>query len=177
MNSEFCIQAGRPAGPIKVVKNNSNDTIKLISRHWKIFDSNGSYREVKGKGVVGEQPVIHPGHEFEYTSGTPLKTSSGLMHGSYQMEDFKGKPFEVLIPPFSLDVPNNNVKLNQLVIDNLKSSFFVIGNLLIFFSIYSLIPGLFHYYLNGSDWVVFFVISIVCFFTGLNISFTFKKKN
>ena len=78
----------------------------------KIFDSNGSYREVKGKGVVGEQPVIHPGHEFEYTSGTPLKTSSGLMHGSYQMEDFKGKSFEVLIPPFSLDVPNNNIKLN-----------------------------------------------------------------
>ena len=63
------------------------------------------------------------------------------------------------------------------MIDNLKSSFFVIGNLLIFFSIYSLIPGLFDYYLNGSDWVVFFVISIVCFFTGLNISFTFKKKN
>ena len=63
------------------------------------------------------------------------------------------------------------------MIDNLKSSFFVIGNLLIFFSIYSLIPGLYDYYLNGSDWVVFFVISIVCFFTGLNISFTFKKKN
>ena len=63
------------------------------------------------------------------------------------------------------------------MIDNLKSSFFVIGNLLVFFSIYSLIPGLFDYFLNGSDWVVFFVISIVCFFTGLNISFTFKKKN
>jgi len=63
------------------------------------------------------------------------------------------------------------------VIDNLKSSFFVIGNLLIFFSIFSLIPGLFDYILNGTDWVVFFVISIVCFFTGLNISFTFKKKN
>ncbi len=63
------------------------------------------------------------------------------------------------------------------MIDNLKSSFFVIGNLLIFFSIYSLVPGLFDYFLNGSDWVVFFVISIVCFFTGLNISFTFKKKN
>ena len=94
------------------IKNNSNDTIKLISRHWKIFDSNGSFREVKGKGVVGEQPVIQPGDEFEYTSGTPLKTNSGLMQGSYQMEDFKGKSFEVLIPPFSLDVPNNNIKLN-----------------------------------------------------------------
>ena len=61
--------------------------------------------------------------------------------------------------------------------DNLKSSLFVIGNLLVFFSIYSLIPGLYDYYLNGSDWVVFFVISIVCLFTGLNISFTFKNKN
>lgn len=61
--------------------------------------------------------------------------------------------------------------------DNLKSSLFVIGNLLVFLSIYSLIPGLYDYYLNGSDWVVFFVISIVCLFTGLNISFTFKNKN
>ena len=78
------------------IKNNGDDTIKLISRHWKIFDSNGSFREVKGKGV-GEQPIIHPGDEFEYTSGTPLKTNSGLMHGSYQMEDFNGESFEVLI--------------------------------------------------------------------------------
>ena len=67
---------------------------------------------MKGKGVVGEQPIIQPGDEFEYTSGTPLKTNSGLMHGSYQMEDFNGKSFEVSIPPFSLDVPNNNKKLN-----------------------------------------------------------------
>ncbi len=94
------------------IKNNGNNTIKLISRHWKIFDSNGSFREVKGKGVVGEQPVIQPGDEFEYTSGTPLKTNSGLMQGSYQMEDLNGKLFEVSIPPFSLDVPNNNNKLN-----------------------------------------------------------------
>jgi ApaG protein len=94
------------------IKNNGNNTIKLISRHWKIFDSNGSFREVKGKGVVGEQPVIQPGDEFEYTSGTPLKTNSGLMQGSYQMEDLNGKLFEVSIPAFSLDVPNNNNKLN-----------------------------------------------------------------
>lgn len=94
------------------IKNNGDDTIKLISRHWKIFDSNGSFREVKGKGVVGEQPIIHPGDEFEYTSGTPLKTNSGLMHGSYQMEDFNGESFEVLIPPFSLDVPNDDKRLN-----------------------------------------------------------------
>ena len=62
-----------------IIKNNSEHTVKLISRHWKIFDSNGSYREVKGKGVVGEQPVLEPGEEFEYTSGTPLKTTSGTV--------------------------------------------------------------------------------------------------
>ena len=57
-------------------------------------------------------PIIQPGDEFEYTSGTPLKTSSGLMHGSYQMQDFKGKMFEVPIPPFSLDIPDNEKKFN-----------------------------------------------------------------
>ena len=72
------------------IKNNSKESIKLLSRHWKIFDSNGNHREVKGMGVVGEQPIIQPGDEFEYTSGTPLKTSSGLMHGSYQMQDCLG---------------------------------------------------------------------------------------
>ena len=55
----------------------SKSKVKLISRHWKIFDSNGNHREVRGEGVVGEQPVLEPGDEFEYTSGTPLKTSSG----------------------------------------------------------------------------------------------------
>ena len=73
------------------IKNNSEETVKLVSRHWKIFDSNGNHREVRGKGVVGEQPIIQPGDEFEYTSGTPLKTSSGMMHGSYQMQDYKGQ--------------------------------------------------------------------------------------
>ena len=94
------------------IKNNSKESIKLLSRHWKIFDSNGNHREVKGMGVVGEQPIIQPGDEFEYTSGTPLKTSSGLMHGSYQMQDFKGRMFVVLIPPFSLDIPDKKKKLN-----------------------------------------------------------------
>ena len=94
------------------IKNNGSETVKLLSRHWKIFDSNGNHREVKGKGVVGEQPTIEPGDEFEYTSGTPLKTSSGLMHGSYQMLDYKGRLFEVMIPPFSLDIPDQKRKLN-----------------------------------------------------------------
>ena len=84
----------------------------MISRHWKIFDSNGSHREVKGEGVVGEQPVLEPGDEFEYTSGTPLKTNSGIMSGSYQMQDLQGKIFDVNIPPFSLDIPDQKRNLN-----------------------------------------------------------------
>ena len=84
----------------------------MISRHWKIFDSNGNLREVKGKGVVGEQPTIEPGDEFEYTSGTPLKTSSGLMHGSYKMQSWDGQEFQVEIPAFSLDIPNKENNLN-----------------------------------------------------------------
>ena len=90
-----------------IIKNNEKEKIKLISRHWKIFDSNGNFREVKGKGVVGEQPTIEPGDKFEYTSGTPLKTSSGIMHGSYKMLSFDGKEFKVDIPAFSLDIPNS----------------------------------------------------------------------
>ena len=77
-----------------------------------IFDANGNFREVKGKGVVGEQPVLEPGDEFEYTSGTPLNTTSGLMHGTYQMQNFSGKKFDVVIPPFSLDIPDREVKFN-----------------------------------------------------------------
>ena len=94
------------------IKNNGNERIKLIRRHWKIFDSNGNLREVKGKGVVGEQPTIEPGDEFEYTSGTPLKTSSGLMHGSYKMQSWDGQEFQVEIPAFSLDIPNKENNLN-----------------------------------------------------------------
>ena len=95
-----------------IIKNNEKEKVKLLSRHWKIFDSNGNFREVKGKGVVGEQPTIEPGDKFEYTSGTPLKTSSGIMHGSYQMLSFDGKEFKVDIPAFSLDIPNQGNNLN-----------------------------------------------------------------
>ena len=94
------------------ITNNSQSSVKLISRHWKIFDSNGNHREVKGEGVVGEQPVLEPGDEFEYTSGTPLKTNSGIMSGSYQMQDLQGKIFDVNIPPFSLDIPDKKRNLN-----------------------------------------------------------------
>ena len=72
------------------IKNDGKDSVKLISRHWKIL-TKMEILEVKGKGVVGEQPTIKPGHEFEYTSGTPLNTSSGLMHGTYKMLNYRGE--------------------------------------------------------------------------------------
>ena len=95
-----------------IIKNNEKEQIKFISRHWKIFDSNGNFREVKGKGVVGEQPTIEPGDKFEYTSGTPLTTSSGFMEGTYEMQNDNGNTFDVQIPQFSLDTPFENNKLN-----------------------------------------------------------------
>ena len=70
------------------------------------------YKEVKGPGVVGEQPVLNPGENFEYTSGTPLQTPSGIMVGTYQMEDANGEYFDVDIPAFSLDSPHQPIQLN-----------------------------------------------------------------
>ena len=82
----------------------------IRDRYWKIIDSNGNTKEVRGEGVVGEQPILEPGETFEYTSGTPLQTSSGLMHGSYFMKSIENNEeggFEVKIPAFSLDTPNS----------------------------------------------------------------------
>tara|TARA_B100001093_G_C26601032_1_gene915884 strand:- start:40 stop:432 length:393 start_codon:yes stop_codon:yes gene_type:complete len=94
------------------IKNNGDNSVKLLSRYWKIIDSNGNTKEVRGEGVVGEQPILEPGETFEYTSGTPLQTSSGLMHGSYYMKNLNGSDFEVKIPAFSLDTPNSKRSLN-----------------------------------------------------------------
>ena len=69
-------------------------------------------KEVRGKGVVGEQPVLAPGESFEYTSGTPLQASSGIMLGTYQMVTDKGEKFDIDIPPFSLDIPGENNQVN-----------------------------------------------------------------
>lgn len=77
-----------------------------------ISNSRGELTEVKGPGVVGEQPVLKPGESHEYTSGAPLNTSSGMMGGSYQMESETGERFDVEIPTFSLDRPNQGVLLN-----------------------------------------------------------------
>lgn len=78
---------------------------RLLSRHWIITDGNGEVREVRGDGVVGEQPLMHPGEGYEYTSGAILETSVGTMHGSYQMVAEDGTHFDADIPSFVLSIP------------------------------------------------------------------------
>jgi ApaG protein len=95
------------------IENNGPRTVQLRNRYWRITDSRGRVQEVRGAGVVGEQPVLKPGDSFEYTSGTPLPTPSGIMGGSYQMEASEtGERFDVTIPSFSLDSPHQPIKLN-----------------------------------------------------------------
>jgi ApaG protein len=94
------------------IDNQSAETVQLISRHWRITDSLGRTMEVRGPGVVGKQPVLKPGERFEYTSGTPLTTSSGIMVGSYQMVTTGGEQFDVTIPAFSLDAPGSVTRVN-----------------------------------------------------------------
>ena len=94
------------------IDNQGNEKVQLKNRYWKIVDSNGSEQEVKGEGVVGEQPILNPGEKFEYTSGTPLTTPSGCMGGHYEMETKAGKKFEAIIPQFSLDSPFIKNNLN-----------------------------------------------------------------
>jgi ApaG protein len=94
------------------IDNEGPETVQLLRRHWQITDARGRLQEVEGPGVVGEQPVLEPGQSFEYTSGTPLPTASGIMVGSYQMETRQGETFEVRIPAFSLDSPYEDTRLN-----------------------------------------------------------------
>ncbi len=94
------------------IENTGRETVQLLARHWKITDSLGRVQEVRSAGVVGEQPVLSPGQSFEYTSGTPLATPSGIMEGSYNMEAAGGERFDVAIPAFSLDSPHQPVQLN-----------------------------------------------------------------
>ena len=94
------------------IENSSSRTIQLINSHWKITDQNGKLIEAKGPGVVGKQPVLKPGESFNYTSGTPLNTPSGIMVGTYEMESEEGDRFEVEIPAFSLDSPYDPAILN-----------------------------------------------------------------
>jgi ApaG protein len=83
------------------------EQVKLLSRYWRIVDGNGQIQEVRGEGVVGQQPVLGPGESFNYTSGCPLGTPSGTMEGSYLMKTAAGETFPAAIPAFSLDCPDS----------------------------------------------------------------------
>jgi ApaG protein len=85
------------------ISNLGRETVQLKTRHWRITDALGRLQEVRGPGVVGEEPVLKPGDSFEYTSGVPLPTPSGFMAGSYGMVTAKGEQFDVEVPAFSLD--------------------------------------------------------------------------
>jgi len=87
------------------ISNTGSVSAQLISRHWIITDANGKVLEVKGLGVVGQQPSLKPGESFEYTSGTHLETAVGTMHGTYQMLAEDGRQFDAPIPSFTLSVP------------------------------------------------------------------------
>jgi ApaG protein len=94
------------------IENLGRETIQLCTRHWIILDAYGYRQEIKGEGVVGEMPTLKPGESFEYTSGTPLSTASGIMMGYYEMKKLNGETFLVDIPAFSLDSPHQPVLLN-----------------------------------------------------------------
>jgi ApaG protein len=87
------------------ISNQGEEMVQLLTRHWIICDALGQTQEVRGDGVVGEQPVLHPGESFQYTSGCPLKTSTGVMRGTYQMVTGDGDRFDVVIAPFALHEP------------------------------------------------------------------------
>ena len=94
------------------IANLGKEVVQLRSRHWRITDANGRTEEVRGAGVVGKQPVLKPGETFSYTSGCPLATPSGIMVGTYQMQNEKGEMFSIDIPAFSLDLPNARRTVN-----------------------------------------------------------------
>ena len=94
------------------IGNEGAETVQLLSRYWHITDGMGRIQEVRGAGVVGEQPILNPGEAYEYTSGTPLPTPSGIMRGTYEMKTPAGDKFDIEIPAFSLDSPHQPQKLN-----------------------------------------------------------------
>jgi len=94
------------------IVNLSGGPVQLVARRWTITDAMGRVEEVRGPGVVGEQPLIEPGDSYAYASGCPLTTPSGSMVGAYFMQDAEGRMFEAAIPAFSLDVPDSRRVLN-----------------------------------------------------------------
>ena len=95
-----------------VITNSGHETVQLRTRHWIVTDATGGKQVFRGEGVVGKQPVLAPGERFEYTSGVPLTTASGFMAGRYQMVSESGEHFEIDVPTFSLDSPDNKRVLN-----------------------------------------------------------------
>ncbi len=91
------------------IKNEGKETVQLVSRHWIITDGMGKVEEVHGPGVVGKQPTLAPGQSFEYTSGCPLTTPFGSMHGTYQMINEAAEKFDIEIAPFTLSEPYTTV--------------------------------------------------------------------
>jgi ApaG protein len=106
-------KAGRYVWAYRIeIRNVGDRTVRLRNRHWCITDALGRTEEVRGPGVVGEEPTLAPGGAFQYTSGCPLKTPSGIMVGTYEMELENGERFLVDIPAFSLDLPDKPVTVN-----------------------------------------------------------------
>lgn len=88
------------------IRNDGDQPARLLTRHWIITDGDGQVQEVRGDGVIGEQPHLQPGEGFQYTSGTFMNTPVGTMHGTYQMISDDGEAFDAEIPSFTLSVPN-----------------------------------------------------------------------
>ena len=94
------------------IDNEGTETVRLRTRHWKITDQTGHVDEVRGPGVVGQTPTLKPGQQFQYTSGCPLTTPSGIMAGTFQMTNEDGDKFDVAVPAFSLDSPEGKRVVN-----------------------------------------------------------------
>ncbi len=94
------------------IENKGDETVQLLTRHWQITDAMGRLHEVRGEGVIGEQPVLVPGAAYTYSSGTPLGTPSGFMRGSYGMQTHDGARFDIEVPAFSLDSPHEHGNIN-----------------------------------------------------------------
>lgn len=111
VHSEYVHQQSRPGtGPWVfayhvTITNEGDETVQLLGRHWIITDADGDVEEVRGPGVVGNQPVLRPGESHRYTSGCPLPTRVGTMHGTYRMVNQSGEQFDIDIAPFALSEP------------------------------------------------------------------------
>jgi ApaG protein len=111
VQSEYAPERSRPAQCewfflyTVTISNEGSETVQLLTRHWIIKDGTGQIEEVRGPGVVGQQPTLQPGEAFEYTSGCPLRTAFGVMEGTYQMASASGDRFDARIAPFTLSEP------------------------------------------------------------------------